>query len=216
LWGHETDADDAALPVGDRVAHGQRCLLSAETTHDLRRQAYLNTKPLACLLSTVAIAAEDVFPARTSPCGLGGREAPLDVDGAASRGFGRVLNYDLAKILAGSEDLRGQVPDLEEVSKVAVAVEFAQLVDAPSRQAHIIAPGDRQQRLWPNRPLEMNMQLDLRVRQRQPFEPPAKETAYDPTKHLRTPPRLHPHDSLRLSGGAPRLRRFAQRSVLSR
>ena len=81
------------------------------------------------LLRAVAVAREDLVPLDTPGDSLGRREDRLDVDGAVARRLGRVVDDDLAEVVARPERVRRQDPDLDEVLEVAVLVELGQALD---------------------------------------------------------------------------------------
>jgi hypothetical protein len=84
----------------------------------------------------------------------------------------RVVGDDLPEVLRRSQAVRRQDPDLDEVVEVAEAVELAQPLDGRRGQREVVAASNFEQRLGPNRRLEVDVQLDLRKRRfRQKSEP---------------------------------------------
>jgi hypothetical protein len=75
----------------------------------------------------------------------------------------RVVDDHLPEVRLAAQAVRGQDPDLDEVVEVAEAVELAQPLDRVRRQRLAVPLRDREQRLGPDRPLEVDVQLDLRV-----------------------------------------------------
>ena len=159
----EPDADDAALAVGGRVAHDLLGLVEREAADDVGRQPHLDAVQLARLLRPVAVAAEDLVPADPAPHALARREDPLEVDRAVRGGLGRVVDDDLAEVLRRLQRVRGQDPDLDEVREVAEVVELGEPLLGLGRERVVVAPRDLEQRRRPHRPLEVDVQLDLRI-----------------------------------------------------
>jgi hypothetical protein len=116
------------------------------------------------LLRSVAVAAEHLVPVDAAPYALGGREDPLDVDGAVARRLGRVVDHHLPEVVSLPEGVRRQHPDLDEVLEVAEPVQRLQLLDGFAGEGVVVAPGDLEQRRRAHGRLEVDVELDLRVR----------------------------------------------------
>ncbi len=116
------------------------------------------------LLRPVAVAAEDLVPAHAAPDALGRREDALDVDRAVCGRLGGVVDDDLPEIVGCSQCVRGQDPDLDEMGEVAVLVERGEPLDCVGRKRVVVAARDLEQRLRPDRGLQMDVELDLWVR----------------------------------------------------
>ena len=160
----EPDPDDAAIAVPRRVPYDLGRFVERKAAHDVGCQPHLDAEPLARLVGAVAVAAEDLVPADAAPHALGRREDALDVDGAVLRRLGRVVDDDLPEVLARPQRVRREDPDLDEVREVAELVERAQLLDGRARKRVVVPSRDLEQRLGPHRPLEVDVQLDLRER----------------------------------------------------
>ena len=158
----EPHPDDASVAVLDREPDDLQRLFEAVDARDIRRQADLDPIPLARLDGTVADAGEDHVAVEPSP--EAEREDRLQIDGAVMDGFGRVVDNDLPEVLLVLECARRQHEDLDEVGEVAVLVERAEAFDRIGRQGVAVASCDFEQRLRTHRPLEVDVELDLRVR----------------------------------------------------
>ena len=158
----EPEADDAAVAVGDRVAGSRLCLVVGVAARDVRRQAYLDAVQLPRLLGAVAIAGEHLVAVDPPP--QAGREDPLQVDGAVARRLRRVVDHDLAEVVRSLKRRGREQPDLDEVREVAKLVEPGEALDCVGRQRVVVPPRDLEQRVRPHGPLEVDVELDLRVR----------------------------------------------------
>src|SRR5439155_21427358 len=159
----DPDADASATAVLERVPHDLQRLVAVVDTRDARRQPDLDPVSLAGLVGSVADAAEDHVAVEAAP--EAEREDRLQVDGAVLDGLLRVLDHDLAKILGVLERGRGEHEDLDEVREVAVFVQRPKVLDRVDRQLIAVPPRDLQERLRTYRPLEVDVELDLRIRQ---------------------------------------------------
>src|SRR5581483_10846453 len=159
----ETDADDAALAVPRAPVDGLTRLLEREAARDVGRQADLDAVQVLRLLRTVADALEDVLPGAAVPDALGGAEDPLEVDGAVPRRLGRVVDDHLPVVLFLLQRVRREDPDLDEVPEVGEPVELLQPFDRRRRQRVVVPPRDLEERVRADRPLEVDVQLDLRI-----------------------------------------------------
>ena len=107
----------------------------------------------------VAVAAEDLVGVDAAPEDLRG-EIASEIDGAVRACLLRVRDDDLAEVVVALQGAECQHEDLDEVREVAVAVERLEVVG----QRVVVALRDRAERVGPHRPLEMDVQLDLRER----------------------------------------------------
>src|SRR5262249_45924906 len=78
--------------------------------------------------------------------------------------LGCVVDDDLPEVLGGAQRVRGQDPDLDEVLEVAVLVERGEPFDRVRGQLVVVAARDLEEGRRPDRPLEVDVELDLRVR----------------------------------------------------
>ena len=85
-----------------------------------------------------------------------------------ARRLGGVVDHDLAEVVTRPERVRRQDPDLDEVLEVAVLIELGQALDGVDGQRVVVAARDLEQRRRPYGPLEMDVELDLGVRQLSP------------------------------------------------
>ena len=160
----ETDADHAAVCVLGRIAHDRLGLVERKAADDVRGQPDLDAVQLAGLLGPVAVAGEDVVPGDAAAHALGRGEDRLDVDRAVGGGLGGVVDDDLAEIVSRPQRVRRQDPDLDEVLEVAELVELREPLDGVRRQRVVVAARDLEQRLRPDGALQVDVELDLRVR----------------------------------------------------
>ena len=116
------------------------------------------------LLRAVADAFEDVLPRAAVAHALGRAEDPFEVDGAVRRRLGRVVDDHLAVVLFAPQRVRREDPDLDEVAEVREAIQLLQSLDRVGRQRVVVAARDLEQRVRAHGPLEVDVQLDLRVR----------------------------------------------------
>ena len=98
------------------------------------------------------------------PHALRRAEDPFEVDGAVRGGFGRVVDDHLAVVLFLLQRVRREDPHLDEVAEVGEAIELLQALDRVGRQRVVVAPRDLEQRVRAHGALEVDVQLDLRVR----------------------------------------------------
>ena len=159
----EPDPEHAAVAVLGCVAHGRLRILERVAADDVGRQPHLHAVQLPRLLRAVAVAGEDLVPVDTAPDTLGRREDPLDVDRAVRGGLRCVFNDDLAEVLRRSKRVCGQHPDLDEVREVAEVVQRCESFLRIGREVVVVPAGDLQQGPRPHRPLQVDVQLDLRV-----------------------------------------------------
>ena len=120
------------------------------------------------LVRAVAVAGEDLVPVHTARDALRRREDPLDVDGPVRGRLRRVVDDHLPEVGGGLERVRGQDPDLDEVLEVPVLVERREALDGVRRQRVVVATRDLEQGRRPDRPLEVDVELDLRIHQLSP------------------------------------------------
>jgi hypothetical protein len=92
------------------------------------------------------------------------REDLLDVDRPEPGRFACVVHHDLAEVLVVLQRIRREDPDVAEVGEVAVVVELRDALFRVRGECVVVAAGDLEQGLRPHRPLEMDVQLDLRER----------------------------------------------------
>ncbi len=115
---------------------------------------------LAGLLGAVAVAGEDLVGVEPVQDPRG--EDRLDVDSSVVLRLACVRDDEVAEVLVVLECARREHEGLEEVGEVAELVARLQVVG----QRVVVPLRDRAQRVRPHRPLEMDVQLDLRIRRR--------------------------------------------------
>lgn len=113
---------------------------------------------LARLPRTIAVAAEDFVLVEPAPETR--REDRLQVDRAMRHRLRCILDDDPAEVVVGLGGSHSELEDLDEVAEVPESVQVLQIV----RQRVVVALRDLPQRLRAYRPLEVDVQLDLRVR----------------------------------------------------
>ena len=156
----EPHSEHSPVAVFRGVADDLLGLLGRGAAEDVRCESHLDAVQLARLHGAVAVAAEDLVPGDAPHHALGRREDCLEVDGPVRRGLGGVAGHDLAEVLRRAERIGGEDPDLDEVGEVAEPIERLEVVG----QRIVVPLRDRAQRVGPHRPLEVDVQLDLRVR----------------------------------------------------
>jgi hypothetical protein len=117
----------------------------------------------ARFLGTVAVALEHLFPGAAAPHRLCRRKDGFDVHRSVRRRLARVLDDDPPEVVGAAQRLCRQHPDAHEVGEVAVLVELGQLVSVSRRHGNVVPACDLEQRRGLHRPLEVNVQLDLRI-----------------------------------------------------
>ena len=110
-----------------------------------------------------ADAVEDRLPGDAATDALGGAEDPLEVDGAVRGRLLGVVDDHLPEVRLGAERVRRQHPDLDEVPEVAERGRAPRAPRPVGGQRVVVAPGDLPQRAGAHCPLEVDVQLDLRV-----------------------------------------------------
>ena len=118
--------------------------------------------PLVGLDRAVGVPGEQLVPADAALDPLTRREDALQIDRAERGRLARVVDHDLAEVVARAQAVRGEDPHVDEVREVRELVQRLQALDGVRRQRLAVSPGDVQQRLRPDRPLEVDVQLDLR------------------------------------------------------
>ena len=119
----EPDADDAALRYGERVAHRPSPPpRRVDATEDVGRQPHLDAVQFACLLSAVAVAAEDRVGVDACATSAAGDEDRLDVDGAVRPPPPPHSRHDdLAEVVRQcTSECDARIEDLDEMREVAV------------------------------------------------------------------------------------------------
>ena len=71
--------------------------------------------------------------------------------------FSRVINDHLPEVVIGAQDIRGEHPHLDEVREVTELIEGSGFLNRGERQHLAVPPGDVQERLRPNRSLEVHV-----------------------------------------------------------
>jgi hypothetical protein len=160
----EPDPYHPAFAVRRGVAHHLLGLVERKAAHDVGCQPHLDAVQLPRLLRAVAVAVEDLVPADPAPHPLGRREDRLEVDGAVRGRLGRVVDDHLAEVLRCSQRIRRQDPDVDEVGEVTEVVQLREPLHGLGGQRVVVPAGDLEQRRRPHRPLEVDVELDLRVR----------------------------------------------------
>ena len=158
----EPDPDDAPVAVPRRVPHD---LLAparrVDAAVDVRRQPHLDAVQLARLLGAVAVAAEDLVPVDAARDALGRAEDRLEVDGAVRRPprrRSRRPSGGSRRAVCSAFVVRIQTS--MKWREVAEPVERLEVVG----ERVVVPLRDRAQRVGPHRPLEVDVQLDLRLR----------------------------------------------------
>ncbi len=112
LGSAETDSDDAAIAVLDRVAHGFGRSFGRERSGDVGSQTHLDPGHLAGLGRAVTEAGEDLVPRGAALHALDGCEDALDVHRAVRGRFLRVRHDDLTEVGFGADHRRRHHPEL--------------------------------------------------------------------------------------------------------
>ena len=73
----------------------------------------------------------------------------------------RVVDDHLTEVVCRPQRVRGHDPDLDEVREVAVLVKRGQPFDRVRRQGIVVPSRDLEQGLRPDRPLQVDVQLDF-------------------------------------------------------
>src|SRR6266508_1405467 len=156
----QPEPHDAALPVADRHARALLRELDRDPAVQVGREPYRDAVLLRGGDRTVGVPLEDLLPADATLHPFAGREDALDVDGAERRRLGRVVDHDTPEVLGGSQAVRGEDPDLDEVPEVGELVEPGQPFHRVRRQGLAVTAGDLQQRGGPDRPFQVQVQLN--------------------------------------------------------
>ena len=160
----EPSEPDPGEPVRERISDRGSGLVLREAAGDVRGERDLDPVQLAGLVGAVAEAGEDLVPGDAAADALRRGEDPLDVDRAVRGRLRCVVDDDLAEVVGLLERVRGQDPDLDEVREVPELVELSESLHCVGGERVVVPPRDLEQRLRPHRPLEVDVQLDLRVR----------------------------------------------------
>ncbi len=157
----EAHSDNAPIGVRQAVVHCHLGVLDGRAARDVGREPHLHVVLLTRLLCAVAVAAEDLVPPDAPPRALDRREDRLQVDGPVRCGLRRVLDRDAPEVVRAAQAVGGQDPDLDEVVEVPEAIELRQLRFGGRGELEPVRARERKQRRRPDRPLEVDVQLDL-------------------------------------------------------
>jgi hypothetical protein len=162
----ETDPDDAAVAVADRVAKAVIHLGGRRVSREVRREPHLHVMRLSCLLDAVAEAFVDRLPGHAATDELEGREDALDVDGSVLLGLAGVVDGDSAEVLGRAQAGGHHQPCVDEVRQIGEVEELGETFGRLGRELDAVAAGTGDEHLGTQRALEVHMKLDLRVAHR--------------------------------------------------
>ena len=163
LEGAEAEADDATIAVRGRVAQHLVDLLWGRVPRHVGCQPHLDPVHLARLGDAVAEAFEDLLPGDSAADELERGEDALDVDGALRGRLAGVVDRDPPEVVGRAQARGDHQPDVDEVRKVGEVEEVGEALRRVRGQLDAVLLRDRDQRVRAQRPLEVDVQLDLRV-----------------------------------------------------